>query len=159
MQYDVKSTYASASGIMVPFRTRLKGAALSPAVTSAGTAIFLNNITISGTYARSTTTATITAQDHGLQTYNFVYLDFAAGGPTDGIYKVATVTNSNVFTVTVADSGNTSGDVTVYNDVLAQATVSTVSSSNLVIPGEGILAADGIRVVLSNSVTATIYYG
>jgi hypothetical protein len=159
MQYDVKSTYASASGIMVPFRTRLKGAALSPAVTSAGTAIFLNNITISGTYARSTTTATITAQDHGLQTYNFVYLDFAAGGPTDGIYKVATVTNSNVFTVTVADSGNTSGNVTVYNDVLAQATVSTVSSSNLVIPGEGILAADGIRVVLSNSVTATIYYG
>jgi hypothetical protein len=159
MQYDVKSTYASASGIMIPFRTRLKGAALSPAVTSAGTAIFLNNITISGTYARSTTTATITAQDHGLQTYNFVYLDFAAGGPTDGIYKVATVTNSNVFTVTVADSGNTSGDVTVYNDVLAQATVSTVSSSNLVIPGEGILAADGIRVVLSNSVTATIYYG
>ena len=159
MQSDVKSTYASASGVMIPFRTRLKGAALSSAVSSAGAAIFLNESTISGTYSRSTTTATITAQDHGLQTYNYVYLDFAAGGPADGIYKVATVTNSNVFTVTVADSGNTSGNVTVYNDVLAQATVSTVSSSNLVIPGEGILAQDGIRVVLSNSVTATIYYG
>lgn len=159
MQYDVKSTYASASGLMVPFRTRLKGAALSAAVTSAGAAIFLNNSTITGTYARSTTTATITAQDHGLTTYDYVYLDFAAGGPADGLYKVATVTNSNVFTVTVADSGNTSGAVTVYNDVLAQATVSTVSSSNLVIPGEGILAANGIRIVLSNSVTATIYYG
>lgn len=159
MQYDVKSTYASASGLMVPFRTRLKGAALSAAVTSAGAAIFLNNSTITGTYARSTTTATVTAQDHGLTTYDYVYLDFAAGGPADGLYKVATVTNSNVFTVTVADSGNTSGAVTVYNDVLAQATVSTVSSSNLVIPGEGILAANGIRIVLSNSVTATIYYG
>lgn len=159
MQYDVKSTYASASGLMVPFRTRLKGAALSAAVSSAGAAIFLNNSTITGTYARSTTTATITAQDHGLTTYDYVYLDFAAGGPADGLYKVATVTNSNVFTVTVADSGNTSGAVTVYNDVLAQATVSTVSSSNLVIPGEGILAANGIRIVLSNSVTATIYYG
>lgn len=159
MQSDVKSTYASASGVMIPFRTRLKGAALSSAVSSAGAAIFLNESTISGTYSRSTTTATITAQDHGLQTYNYVYLDFAAGGPADGIYKVATVTNSNVFTVTVADSGNTSGNVTVYNDVLAQATVSTVSSSNLVIPGEGILAQNGIRVVLSNSVTATIYYG
>ena len=159
MQYDVKSTYASASGLMVPFRTRLKGAALSAAVTSDGAAIFLNNSTITGTYARSTTTATVTAQDHGLTTYDYVYLDFAAGGPADGLYKVATVTNSNVFTVTVADSGNTSGAVTVYNDVLAQATVSTVSSSNLVIPGEGILAANGIRIVLSNSVTATIYYG
>jgi hypothetical protein len=159
MQYDVKSTYADASGLMVPFRTRLKGAALSSAVTSSGSAIFLNNATITGTYARSTTTATITAQDHGLQTYNYVYIDFAAGGPTDGLYKVATVVNSNEFTVTVANSGNTSGAVTIYNDVLAQATVSTVSSTNLVIPGEGVLAQDGIRVVLNNSITATIYYG
>jgi hypothetical protein len=29
----------------------------------------------------------------------------------------------------------------------------------VVIPGEGILAADGIRVILNNSVTATIFYG
>lgn len=159
MQYDVKSIYASASGVMVPFRTRLKGAALSAADSAAGTVIFLNDSTITGTYSRSTTTATITAQDHGLQTYNYVYLDFAAGGPAEGIYKVATVTNSDVFTVTVANSGNTSGNVTVYNAVLAQATVSTVSSTNLVIPGEGILATNGIRVVLNNSVTATIYYG
>lgn len=159
MQYDVKSAYASASGLMVPFRTRLKGAALSAAVTSAGAAIFLNESTIAGTYSRSTTTATITAQNHGLQTYNYVYLDFAAGGPTDGIYKVVTVADADTFTVTVADSGNTSGNVTVYNGVLAQATVSTVSGTSLVIPGEGILAQDGIRVVLSNSVTATIYYG
>ena len=88
-----------------------------------------------------------------------MYLDFAAGGPTDGIYKVVTVADADTFTVTVADSGNTSGNVTVYNGVLAQATVSTVSGTSLVIPGEGILAQDGIRVVLSNSVTATIYYG
>jgi hypothetical protein len=144
---------------MVPFRTRLKGAALSSAVSTAGTVVFLNDLTITGTYARATTTATITAQDHGLQTYNYVYIDFAAGGPTDGVYKVATVTNSNVFTVTVANSGNTSGAVSIYNDVLALATVSTVSSTNLVIPGEGILAQNGVRVVLDNSVTATIYYG
>ena len=159
MQSDVKSTYASASGQMVPFRTRLKGAALSAATSTAGTVVFLNDLTITGTYARATTTATITAQDHGLQTYNYVYIDFAAGGPTDGVYKVATVTNSNVFTVTVANSGNTSGAVSIYNDVLALATVSTVSSTNLVIPGEGILAQNGVRVVLDNSVTATIYYG
>lgn len=159
MQYDVKSQYAAASGVMVSSRARLKGAALSAAVTSPGSAIFLNNATAAGTYARSTTTGTITITNHGLSVGDWVYIDFAAGGPTDGIYQVQTVTNANVFTVTVADSGNTSGNVTAYLNVLAQATVSTVSSTNLVIPGEGILAADGIRVILSNSVTATIYYG
>lgn len=159
MQYDVKSTYASASGLMVPFRTRLKGAALSSAVSTAGTVAFLNDFTIAGSYTRATTTATVTAQNHGLQTYNYVYIDFAPNGPTDGVYKVATVTNANVFTVAVANSGDTSGAATVYNGVLAQATVSTVSGTNLVIPGEGILASEGIRVVLDSSVTATIYYG
>ena len=159
MQYDVKSTYASASGLMVPFRTRLKGAALSAADSTAGAVTFLNDFTITGSYARSTTTATVTAPNHGLQNYNYVYIDFAAGGPADGVYKVATVPTPNTFTVAVADSGNTSGAATVYNEVLAQATVSTVSSTNLVIPGEGILASNGIRVILTNSITATIYYG
>ena len=159
MQYDVKSQYASASGVMVPGRVRLKGATCSAAVTSAGTAIFLNNATLSGSYARVTTTATVTVAKHDLVVGDWVYLDFATGGPTDGIYQVVTVTDENTFTVTVADAGNASGDLSIYNDVLLQVTVSTVSSSTVVIPGEGILAADGIRVILTNSVTATIFYG
>jgi hypothetical protein len=159
MQYDVKSQYAASSGAMVSGRVRLKGATCSAAVTSAGSAIFLNNATLSGTYARSTTTATLTVAKHDLVVGEWVYIDFAAGGPTDGIYQVVTVADENTFTVTVADSGGTSGDVSIYNDVLLQLTVSTVSSSTVVIPGEGILAADGIRVILNNSVTATIFYG
>lgn len=159
MQYDVKSTYASASGLMVPYRARLKGAALSAAVTNAGQAIFLNDNASAGTYARSTTTGTITITNHGVSVGDWVYIDFEAGGPTDGAYQVQTVTNANVFTVTVADSGGSSGTVSAYLSVLAIAQVATVSSSNLVIPGEGILAHEGIRVILSNSVTATIYYG
>lgn len=159
MQYDVKSQYAAASGVMVPGRVRLKGATCSAAVTSAGTAIFLNNATLSGSYARVTTTATVTVAKHDLVVGDWVYIDFATGGPTDGIYQVVTVTDENTFTVTVADAGNASGDLSIYNDVLLQVTVSTVSSSTVVIPGEGILAADGIRVILTNSVTATIFYG
>lgn len=159
MQYDVKSQYASASGLLVPYRSRLKGATFSPADSSAGAAIFLNNKTLSGTFARVTTTATITVARHDLVVGDWVYIDFEAGGPTDGVYQVATVTDENVFTVTVADSGSASGSVTIYNDVLMQVTVSTLSSSTTVIPGEGILAEDGIRIVLSNSVTATIFYG
>lgn len=159
MQYDVKSQYASASGLLVPYRARLKGATFSPATSSAGAAIFLNNKTLTGTFARVTTTATITVARHDLVVGDWVYIDFEAGGPTDGVYQVATVTDENVFTVAVADSGSASGSVTIYNDVLMQVTVSTLSSSTTVIPGEGILAEDGIRIVLSNSVTATIFYG
>lgn len=159
MQYDVKSTYASASGLMVAYRSRLKGAALSAAVTNPGTVIFLNDATAAGTYSRSSTVATVTITNHGLSVGDWVYIDWAAGGPADNIYQVKTVTNSNVFTVTVVDSGDTSGALVAYLNVLAIASVSTVSSSNLVIPGEGILAQDGIRVILNNSVTATIYYG
>lgn len=159
MQYDVKSQYASASGVLVPFRSRLKGATFSPAASTAGAAIFVNNTTLSGTYARVTTTATITVANHDLVAGDWVYIDFQAGGPTDGVYQLVTVADANTFTVTVADSGGTSGTVSIYNDVLMQVTVSTLSSSTTVIPGEGILAQDGIRVFLSNSVTATIFYG
>ena len=159
MQYDVKSQYASASGVLVPFRSRLKGATFSPASSSAGVAAFVNNATLSGSFARVTTTATLTVANHDLVVGDWVYIDFAAGGPTDGLYQVVTAPTVNTFTVTVADSGDASGNANIYNDVLMQITVSTLSSATTVIPGEGILAQDGIRVFLSNSITATVFYG
>jgi hypothetical protein len=61
--------------------------------------------------------------------------------------------------VTVANSGATSGSVTVYNDVLVITTVSTGNDVFNIIPGEGILAQNGVRVYLENSVPATVYYG
>jgi hypothetical protein len=77
---------------------------------------------------------------------------------TDNPYQV-TVTNSNVFTVTVADSGAASGNVTVYNKVLLQADASNATAYTIVIPGEGILVADGIRVFLAASIHCTVFYG
>ena len=154
-QYDVKSIHAATSGLMVGYRTRLKGAVVFPFTGATGYSAFVDNTSITGTYARTTTTATITSANHGLSTGQWVYLDWDLA---DNPYQV-TVTGTNTFTVTVANSGDTSGAATVYNGVLAQATVSTVSGTNLVIPGEGILAQNGVRVVLDSSVTATIYYG
>jgi hypothetical protein len=120
---------------------------------------FVNNLSITGTYARSTTTATITAANHGLNVRDLVYLDFAAGGPTDDSYVVATVTNANTFTVTVADSGDTSGAVIVWNDVLFHFDASINVATNIVIPGEGVLAADGIRVFMPGEMHCSIFYG
>jgi hypothetical protein len=156
MQYDVKSKHASTSGLMIGYRTRLKGAVLFPLSGATGYAAFVDNVSIVGTYARSTTTATITAVNHGLAVGDWVYLDWDL---TDNPYQVQTVTNANTFTVTVANSGGASGAVTVYNDVLLQADASDPQAYSILVPGEGILAYNGIRIFLPANFHATVFYG
>ena len=156
MQYDVKSKHASVSGLMVAGRTRLKGAVMFPFTGATEYAAFVDNVSITGTYARSTTTATITAANHGLSAGDWVYLDWDL---TDNPYQVQTVTNANVFTVTVANSGAASGNVTVWNDVLLQADASNATAYTIVIPGEGILAHNGIRIFLPANFHTTMFYG
>jgi hypothetical protein len=118
--------------------------------------VFVDDVSISGTYARTTTTATITAANHGLSAGDWVYLDWDLA---DNPYQVQTVTNANVFTVTVENSGAASGNVVVWNDVLFQADASNATAYTAVIPGEGILAHNGIRVFLPDDVHATVFYG
>jgi hypothetical protein len=155
MQYDVKSQHAAASGLMVPTRTRLKGAVIFPFSGATGYSAFVDNTSLSGTYARSTTTATITSANHGLTTGQWVYLDWDL---TDNPYQV-TVTGSNTFTVTVANSGAASGDVIIWNKMLLQADASNATAYTIVVPGEGILAAEGVRVFLGADVHCTVFYG
>jgi hypothetical protein len=155
MQYDVKSIHAAVSGLMVGYRTRLKGAVVFPFSAATGYSTFVDNTSVSGTYARSTTTATITAVNHGLSTGQWAYLDWDL---TDNPYQV-TVTNANTFTVTVTDTGGTSGNVTVWNKVLLQADASNATAYSVVIPGEGILAENGIRVFLAADIHTTAFYG
>lgn len=156
MQTDVKSKYATASGLLIPFRTRIKAFFFGAATTNAGTVGMYDTFSIAGTYARSTTTATVTATNHQLEVGDTVFLDWDL---TDDFYQVVTVADANTFTVTVANSGAASGDVTVYNDVLVVSTVSTGNDVFNIIPGEGILARNGVRIYLESSVPATVYYG
>lgn len=155
MQYDVKSQHAATSGLMVPYRTRLKGAVVFPFTGATGYSAFVDNTSISGTYARSTTTATITSANHGLTTGQWVYLDWDLA---DNPYQV-TVTGANTFTVTVANSGATSGNVTIWTHVLLQADASNATAFNMYVPGEGILAPNGIRVFLAADIHTTVFYG
>ena len=156
MQYDVKSKHAGVSGLMVAGRTRLKGAVMFPLTGVTDYAVFVDDISVTGTYARATTTATITAANHGLSVGDWVYLDWDL---TDNPYQVQTVTNNNVFTVTVANSGAASGNVTVWNDVLLQADASNATAYNIAVPGEGILVHNGIRIFLPANFHATVFYG
>ncbi len=156
MQYDVQSQHGGVSGLMVPYRTRLKGAVVFPFTGATEYTVLVDNISISGTYARATTTATITAINHGLKAGDWVYLDWDL---TDNPYQVQTAATANTFTVTVANSGAASGNVTVYNDVLLQIDSSNQTAYNVNIPGEGILAHYGIRLFLGANTHITVFYG
>jgi len=155
IQYDVRSTHASASGLMIGGRVRLKGAVIFPFSAATGYTTFVDNVSAAGTYARATTTATITSANHGLTTGQWVYLDWDLA---DNPYQV-TVTGDNTFTVTVANSGAASGNVTIYATVLMQADASNATAYTVVIPGDGIVARNGIRVFLAADVHTTIFYG
>lgn len=155
IQYDVRSTHASASGLMIGGRVRLKGAVIFPFSAATGYTTFVDDVSAAGTYARATTTATITSANHGLTTGQWVYLDWDLA---DNPYQV-TVTGTNTFTVTVANSGAASGNVTIYTSVLMQADASNATAYTVVIPGDGIVARNGIRVFLAADVHTTIFYG
>ena len=154
-QFDVRSTHASVSGLMIGGRVRLKGAVIFPFSAATGYTTFVDDTSVAGTYARTTTTATITSANHGLTTGQWVYLDWDL---TDNPYQV-TVTGTDTFTVTVANSGAASGNVTIWDRVLMQADASNATAFSIVIPGDGIVARDGIRVFLATDIHATIFYG
>ena len=159
MQYDVKSAHNTVSGVAVGYRTRLKGVLISPSTAVTFNTAFCNNVGQSGTYnIPASTTCTVTITNHGLTTGDRVYLDFTTGNGPDETYTV-TVTTPNAFTVTTA-SLTESGNVTMYAEILAEFDCSNGTSFYTLIPGEGILATDGIFVGIPNvAITTTLFYG
>jgi len=168
MQYDVKQAHLNGSGIMVPFRTRIKGISFTGSATAGQLSIF-DTVTApvtTATYGRSGTTVTITQSAHGLTTGQVIGIDFAAGTggtATNGNYTV-TVTNSSTFTVTDINSGTiTASPTLVYSTgkwLLSYDVAAGDSYNNApFIPGEGVIAYVGVYAYISNLTAANIYYG
>jgi hypothetical protein len=158
MQYDVKSEHLTGAGVAVGYRTRLKGAVMSPNTTAAKNAIFANNVAQNGTYnIPGSTVCTVTITNHGLSNGARVWVDFTSGTAVDNVYVVANAA-ANTFTITTA-SLTTSGNVSVYSDVLMEVDCYNPTSFNVIVPGEGILANDGIYVGVPTNVSATVFYG
>lgn len=159
MQTDVFSYHNTVSGVAVGFRTRLKGVLISPSTSVTFNTTFCNNINQSGTYSiPGSTTCTVTIANHGLANGDRVYLDFTSGTAQDQTYTVSNVA-TNTFDVTTA-SLTTSGNVTMYPEILAEFDCSNGTAFYTLIPGEGILAQDGIYVgIPSASINTTIFYG
>jgi hypothetical protein len=159
MQYDVKSAHMSASGVAIGYRTRLKGVVMSPSASQTLNVAFCDNISLSGTYdVPASTVCTVTIANHGLSNGDRVYLNFTSGSSADNTYTVSNV-STNTFTVTVA-SATTNGNVTMYAVVLVELDCSSATAFYTLIPGEGVLAEEGIYVGLpSETVTTTLFYG
>ena len=162
MQTDVKAFHVMpGTPAAITQRTRLKGAVVSNSVSGTPANVFFaNNLSISGTYniPGSTTCTVTTSSAHGLTTGDRIWLDFTSGtGTTDNVYTV-TVTSTVAFTVTTA-SLTTSGNVTVYNQALMEVDITNSVPVNILIPGEGILANNGIFVGTPANIAATVFYG
>ena len=158
MQYDVKSVHNSVSGVAVGYRTRLKGVLISPSTAVTFNTAFCNNVSQSGTYAiAGSTVCTVTVANNGLANGNRVYLEFS-GAAQDSAYTVSNVT-TNTFTVTTANLTET-GTVTMYSEILAEFDCSNGTAFYTLIPGEGVLAQEGIYVGIPNvAITTTLFYG
>lgn len=166
MQYDVKGSHLSGSGIMVVGRARLKNLVYLGTGTAGSIDIF-DTITapVSATYARSTTTVTVTKTSHGLvsgQTLGLTFSAASGSSATAGNY-VITVVDANSFTVTDINTGtiaastactySTGAWMTGYN------TGTAVQPFQAIFSGEGILSATGIYAVVTNISFQTIQYG
>ncbi len=85
-----------------------------------------SNISMSGTYAQSGTTITVTMTAHGMAAGQAVYLDFTSGAGIDGYFIIFNVT-TNEFSVTASNSQTTSGFVSRTIYVMRSGNISLVA--------------------------------
>jgi len=87
---------------------------VTPASTTAVTAVYnFQDTALSGTYSVASNVATVTVTGHDLEVGQKVRLAFTSGTAPNGVYSVASVTSSSVFTVALT-TPNTSGNISTY---------------------------------------------
>ena len=169
MQYDVRQGHLNQSGFFVLGRNRVKGVSFYG---GGGTLVLFDTtvapVTSSVTYGRSSTTVTISKTAHGLSTGAVVGIHFVAGSggaATDGNYSITRV-DADTFTLTDINTGTITGTpAAIYVSganrwLMTYETHSSDEFQNApLIPGEGVLALNGIYAYMSAIDGAQIYYG
>ena len=164
-QFDVLSAHINASGQLVNGRTRLK-AVIQIGTATAGTVNMWDTTTapVAVTYGRSGTTVTITKVAHGLVTGDVVGLTFGAGTggtATNGNYSI-TKTGADTYTITDINSGSITAGAAASQGTRWLMSLDTNATSDVVpllIPGDGIVARNGIYGQMTNQTGLTIFYG
>ena len=167
MQTDVLSVHQHISGFAVQGRTRLKALSVRGAVNSASRLDLFDTSTppVTASYAQTGYVITVTKNAHGLtngQNIGLAFDDGTGGTPNSGNFPI-TVVNANSFTVTTINSDTiTAGAVCRY----AQAWLLTIEVASgdvfnnyQLLPGQGILARNGIYADLDAVVSFSIYHG
>ena len=169
MQYDIKQAHTNQSGILVNFRTRVKAIAFVGTAT-AGQCVLFDTTTApvsSGvTYGRSGNTITVSKTAHGLSAGQTIGIDFdsgTGGSASPGNYVIATA-SANSFTITDINSGTITGTpAAVYStdgwlmtfDIAAGDTY----NNGQTLPGEGLLAKNGVYAYMVNISAVSVFYG
>ena len=168
MQYDVKQGHLNESGFFVLGRNRVKGVSYFG---GGGTLVLFDTtsapVTSSVTYARAATTVTVSKTAHGLATGDVVGIHFDSNtgvSATDGNYSITRV-DANSFTLTDINSRTITSTAALYVSgvnrwLMTYETHATDEFQNApLIPGEGVLAVNGIYAYMSAIDSAQIYYG
>ena len=167
MQTDVLAGTLIESGFIYKQRTRVKGVSVKGDGTTAGVLDIFDTVTapVTATYGRTGFVVTVTKNAHGLQTGDTVGLSFAAGtggSATDGNYPITKLTD-NTFTVTDLNSGSiTAGANCVYASrwiMTFRIDVGDAYINYWLIPGQGILAQNGVYLLITDLNTASVFYG
>ena len=170
MQTDVLAGHIDKSGIIVNGRVRVKQITFQGTGAGAGVVEVFDTATtpIAATYGRTGNLITVTKTAHGLQTGDRIGIAFSAAAGssgTDNNYSV-TRTGADTFTVTDLNSGTvTPGTACNYVNNGGRWLVSFNTASGqttpigVLVPGQGILAALGVYVALTNTTFVTIFYG
>ena len=168
MQYDVKQGHLNESGFFVLGRNRIKAISYF----GGGATLVLFDTTVapvtSGvTYARTGTLVTVSKTAHGLATGDVVGIHFDSTGgvsATDGNYSITRV-DANSFTLNDINTGSITSTAALYVSGVNRwlLTYETHASDDFqnspIIPGEGVLATNGIYAYMSSMDSAQIYYG
>lgn len=158
MQTDVVSKFVTATGAVTDARARIKGLWVSSTVATNPNPTFVNTATsLTGTYSQTTTTITVTCNNHGLVVGQRVSLAFTTGSGASGGFSVTTTPDLNTFTVVTPLTGTNSGNVTIYTQVLIELGIAALTQGQLFIPGEGVVSPNGIYYVGISEIT--VFYG
>jgi hypothetical protein len=166
MQYDVKGSHFSGSGLAVSGRVRLKNLIYLGTGTAGSIDIFdTTTAPVSATYARSGYIVTVTKTAHGLTTGQYVGVSYAAASSVSAVAGnyVITVLTADTFTITDLNTGTIAGGTAcVYSTgkfLTSYNTGTAVQPFQAIFSGEGILAQNGVYVVVTNISFQTIQYG
>ena len=167
MQTDVLSVHLHESGFAVNQPTRLKAFGARGTATAGQLDIFdTTSVPVAATYGQVGYVVTVTKVAHGLKTGQKVGIAFEAGTggtPNSGAFTI-TVLTADTFTVTTLNSRSiTAGADCRYAlggwVVTIELAAGDSFNNYALLPGQGILAREGIYVYMLNLSACNIYYG